>query len=193
MAGIKNNIQIKREDDARLKQLKRAAKMEAFNQLQPALVQHIKEQEIKKLTGEDKKDKLAKFANAFSIKNDVVGNNSVGFDVESKLQKTMWQFDKSPKQQPYSRPSERNQKYVSRKHNISQSVKQSHINKPKGYATSQSPKQQVKTPKFNKLVSDKNYTFGNSFSQDKIDKMLGKKKGIKDKTVEDKLHDMLSR
>lgn len=57
-----------REAKAKMKELQHEARLEAMEELKPALKEKLKEKELKKLTGEDKKEKLQKFADAFSMK-----------------------------------------------------------------------------------------------------------------------------
>lgn len=71
---IKLNNKQKREDNIIMKKLQREARIEALKELKPVIKEKIKEQELKKLTGEDKKEKLQKFADAFSMKGSGIGS-----------------------------------------------------------------------------------------------------------------------
>lgn len=62
------------------KDLETKARMQALENMQPTLIKHMEEQERKKLTGEDKAEKMAKFAKAFSM-----GGEQGNFNTTNKL------------------------------------------------------------------------------------------------------------
>ncbi len=90
-------FQKKAENEYRTK-LKQNARAQALREMHPELVKHMKEEERKKLTGEDKKDKLTKFANAFSMG----GQGQGGFNTSNKIA-DMLGTGQPPTQQTYVR------------------------------------------------------------------------------------------
>jgi hypothetical protein len=61
---------------AKLDSIREKARDKAFDELEPALIDKMKEEEMRKMTGEAKKDKLKKFGDAFKLD---------GFDTNDKL------------------------------------------------------------------------------------------------------------
>ena len=57
-----------REEKKQMARLRHEAKLEAMKELQPQLVEKLKQEELKKMTGEARKEKMQKFADAFSMK-----------------------------------------------------------------------------------------------------------------------------
>ena len=76
-------------DKMRMEALDEARK-QAYHDIKPELIKHLKEQEMKKFTGEDKKDKMAKFANMFATSSNQgssaqgSSNQSSGNDISKK-------------------------------------------------------------------------------------------------------------
>lgn len=67
--------QKQQEENEVIEAIKSEARQEAFRELKPELVKKFKEEEIKKLTGQAKTDRISKFADAFKLtgeKKDVV-------------------------------------------------------------------------------------------------------------------------
>lgn len=69
LENIKKKKERKEAEKKFRETIKENARAEALKQMQPELVKHMIEEERKKLTGEDKKEKLKKFADAFSMGN----------------------------------------------------------------------------------------------------------------------------
>jgi hypothetical protein len=61
---------------ARLDEIRGKAREKAFDELEPTLIEKMKEEEMRKMTGEAKKDKLKKFGDAFKLD---------GFNTNDKL------------------------------------------------------------------------------------------------------------
>jgi hypothetical protein len=61
---------------AKLDSIREKAREKAFDELEPTLIDKMKEEEMRKMTGEAKKDKLKKFGDAFKLD---------GFDTNDKL------------------------------------------------------------------------------------------------------------
>jgi len=55
------------EENLIIESIKSEARQEAFRELKPELIKRFKEEEIKRITGQDKQDKLKKFADAFKL------------------------------------------------------------------------------------------------------------------------------
>jgi len=66
-----------REEKKEMARLRHEAKLEAMKEMKPQLVAKLKEEELKKLTGQARKEKMQKFADAFSMKN-MGGTKDVG-------------------------------------------------------------------------------------------------------------------
>ncbi|MFW6007846.1 MAG: hypothetical protein ACOCP8_01165 [archaeon] len=64
---IKNKRQEKLKQKEKMRALELQAREEALKNLYPEIVKKMQEKELKKITGEDKKEKMQKFANAFSM------------------------------------------------------------------------------------------------------------------------------
>ena len=70
----------KQEERAFKKELQRIAKEQALKEAMPEMVKRYKEEEIKKMTGEYRKEKMEKFANAFKMgdtNNDMFNPNKI--------------------------------------------------------------------------------------------------------------------
>lgn len=63
-----------KEFAARQEAMFEEARVEALKELKPSMVEHIKQQELDKLTGKAKTNKLQKFADAFSMKGTGLGS-----------------------------------------------------------------------------------------------------------------------
>ncbi len=81
---LKEKIAEKKAEQKAISELKREARLQALTELQPKLVKKYKEEELKKMTGVARKEKLEKFANAFKMNSGE--NNSGGmFDVNKLM------------------------------------------------------------------------------------------------------------
>lgn len=78
---IKQKKQQKLKQKEQMRAIELKAREEAIQSLYPEIVKKMKEQELKKITGEDKKEKMEKFANAFSMG----GNNSQQGNTQNKF------------------------------------------------------------------------------------------------------------
>jgi len=186
--NIKQNISEKKAEKQMRAKLKKQARMEAFKQMQPELVKHMIEQERKKITGEDKKEKLKKLANAFSM-------SGTGFNSEQQLNNMLG--GQKPVQQHVQKPIRR------RINKINKTTTRRPVGRPR-QQTIQQPVQQNDSfamNKLNKMIGGQdyhnnniNFNTQNTFSDDKINMMLGKnnKKSKKEMSDEEKLKRLLS-
>ena len=191
----KENREIKRVEAEQRRIMEVQARMEALSQMKPELVKHMMEQERKKLTGEDKTQKLEKFANMFKT-------GSSGFNAEQKLNNMMG-VPQQP-QQPQYNPMQplQSQQQINR----ATTRQQGQYQQPQQAQQQQyNPmQQQPNTSPMNKLSSmlggmggqNNNMNFGsnNTFGEDKINMMLGKtpgKKTNKPQSAEDKIKNFL--
>lgn len=159
----------KKAEKAYMAQLKQSARMEAMQQMQPELVAHMKEQERKKLTGEDKKEKLAKFANAFSMS---------GMNTDDKLNRML-----GTGQQPVAQP-------VAPQPVYQQPVAPQPAQRPVKRPVGRPRKRPVQQPVAPQPVQQPVQQQFDPFSSDKIGMMLGgqktSKQVAKDKDAESK-------
>lgn len=77
--------EIKEQEKIMMEQIKQEARIEAMKNIKPELVNHYKSQEIKKLTGDDKKEKMEKFAMLFGAGK----NNNEKQDMSEKINKML--------------------------------------------------------------------------------------------------------
>jgi hypothetical protein len=149
----------KAEKDYR-KQLEMQARAQALKELQPAMVAKLKEQELKKMTGEDKREKMQKFADAFSMG----GQGGLGSD--AKINQIL---GKEPQQQAPPQYQQQPQQYPP-----SQQYQQPYpVNQQYQQPQQQAPPQQ--SPQQNPVDYLGMGNSGNAFGDDKINQMLGKK------------------
>jgi len=171
----------KRKEAEVRKAMQAKAREQALLEMQPELVAHMKQQEMDKLTGVDKKKKLEKFVNAFSM-------SGSGFNSEQKLNSMLG----GNQNQEY--PSNQSYGYNHPGPTTSQVPPQQEYSRTahRGRTPKQEPAQQhhpVQQQQNNPFSSDKlgmmlggnnnqntnmNFDSGNTFSQNKIDMMLGK-------------------
>jgi hypothetical protein len=86
---IKNRLETKRKEKEFKNKIMTEAREQALLELRPEMVQHIKEQEIKKMTGQDKTDKLEKLAKAFSFGGMSNGGQNGGNSTSDKINRML--------------------------------------------------------------------------------------------------------
>jgi len=197
--NIKQNMAERKAEKQLRTKLKKHARMEALKQMQPELVKHMIEEERKKITGEDKKEKLQKFANAFSM-------SGTGVNSEQKLNNMLGgnQNQGYPSNQSYgyNQPGPTTAQAPPRK-KYNRSARRP-VGRPRQQPVQQPVQPQQNDPfstdKLNMMLGGNtnnnhgmNLGSGNAFSDDKLNMMLGKtnKKPKKEMSDEEKLKRLL--
>ena len=121
IANLKAKIAQKKLEKAERTKMMNESRIAALKELQPEMIALLKEQELKKMTGQDKKDKLKKLADAFSP-------SGSGMGATNKLNTMLG--NPQPIQQQFQQPIQQQQPKPPMQQQQQQPPQQQQMNKP---------------------------------------------------------------
>ena len=127
VANIKAKIAQKKLEKAARTKMMNEARLAALHELKPQMTEMMKQEELKKLTGEGKKDKLKKLAAAFSMKGTGIGStNKINqmLGVQQPQQQPIQQQQQVQPQQQYQQQHQPIQQQPTYQQGQQQQVKQ---------------------------------------------------------------------